>query len=502
MNDQTSTIDAASPLKHAPLKHGPLTQGGALFPNTSVDPDNPLLRTDSYKISHPAMGLPGATRTSAYIEARRDWDGIDTVAFFGLQVELAKMAGQVVTAGRLAEAEPFLRAHGLHLYLEGWRRIVEVHGGRLPLRISALPEGTRAPIGVAQVRIENTDPTLWWLPSFFETRLLRAVWYPSTVASLSAHMRGEIERRMRITEGDGPGTLDGAAFKLHDFGARGASSGESAALGGCGHLLSFSGSDTIEALVLARNMYGAAMAGYSIPATEHSVVTAWGESGECAFMEKLLDDHPSGLVACVSDSYDLMRAIRDYWGGALRDKVLARDGVLVVRPDSGEPTEIVPAVIEALMDAFGYTATPTGYRLLPPQVRVIQGDGIDRFSTPKVMDTMIARGLAIGNIAFGMGGGLLQKPNRDDFSYAFKVSAIEVGGVWRDVWKDPKTAGGAKTSKKGRVAVAGDGFTGALRHARLDEIAAGDDQLTPVFENGEILRISTLDEIRARLWGR
>ncbi|PIY73485.1 MAG: nicotinate phosphoribosyltransferase, partial [Rhodobacterales bacterium CG_4_10_14_0_8_um_filter_70_9] len=180
----------------------------------------------------------------------------------------------------------------------------------------------------------------------------------------------------------------------------------------------------------------------------------------------------------------------------------ARDGVLVVRPDSGEPTEIVPAAIEALMDAFGHATTPTGYRLLPPQVRVIQGDGIDRFSTPKVMDAMIARGLAIGNIAFGMGGGLLQKPNRDDFSYALKVSAIEVDGAWRDVWKDPKTAGGAKTSKRGRVAVVRDGPHGALRHARLDQIAACDDLLTPVFENGEILRISTLDEIRARLWPR
>jgi len=165
------------------------------------------------------------------------------------------------------------------------------------------------------------------------------------------------------------------------------------------------------------------MAGFSIPASEHSTMTAAGED------------------------YDLMRAVKDYWGGALKDDVLARDGVLVVRPDSGDPLEIVPDVIEALMAKFGYDLTKQGYRILPEKVRVIQGDGVNKDSILQIMDVMIERGLAIGNIAFGMGGGLLQKVDRDSFGYAMKASAVYYDGKWHDVFKDPITAKGTNRYK-------------------------------------------------------
>ena len=166
------------------------------------------------------------------------------------------------------------------------------------------------------------------------------------------------------------------------------------------------------------------MAGFSIPASEHSTMTAAGEDGELNQMRRFLHNNPTGIIACVSDSYDLMRAVKDYWGDALKDDVLARDGVLVVRPDSGDPLEIVPDVIEALMAKFGYSLTKQGYRILPEKVRVIQGDGVNKDSILQIMDVMIERGLAIGNIAFGMGGGLLQKVDRDSFGYAMKASAV------------------------------------------------------------------------------
>jgi len=467
----------------------------AFFAN-ALSVQNPIFDTDSYKYSHAGQYPEGTQFVSSYIEPRRGWDGIEKVLFFGLQVELMKLAAIRITQAMIDEAVPVLKAHGLELYAQGWQRIVDAHEGRLPVLIEALPEGTLAPVGIPQMRIVNTDPAVWWLPSFLETRLLRAVWYPSTVATLSHYVMGEIRDRMRITDG----STEGAEFKLHDFGARGASSGESAALGGLAHLVSSRGTDTAMALVYARNFYGADMAGFSIPATEHSTMTALGERGELAQMRRLLEKNPTGLLACVSDSYDLMRAVRDYWGDALKDQVLARDGVLIVRPDSGDPLEIVPDVIEALMAQFGYQTTAQGYRLLNDKVRVIQGDGVNKVSIVEIMDRMIERGLAIGNIAFGMGGGLLQKVDRDCFSYSMKASANFRDGAWVDVYKDPVTARGSKTSKRGRQGVMrcdGGGFVAR----RLENIPPGRDALEPVFRDGEMLRIQSLDEVRARSSG-
>ena len=467
----------------------------ALFPK-ALNAQNPIFDSDSYKFSHAAQYPEGTEIVSSYIEPRNGWAGINHVLFFGLQIELAKMAAQRITQAMIDEAAPVLKAHGLSLYLKGWQRIVDKHNGRLPLLIEALPEGTIAPISVPQMRVQNTDPECWWLPSFMETRLLRAVWYPSTVATLSNHVISEIRARMLLTDGN----AEGVEFKLHDFGARGASSFETAAIGGLAHLVSAQGTDTTPALIYARNFYGADMAGFSIPATEHSTMTALGEAGELDQMRELLAQNPSGLLACVSDSYDMMRAVNDYWGDALREQVLARDGVLIVRPDSGDPMQIVPEVIEALMARFGHTTTAQGYRLLHEKVRVIQGDGVTRFSIVKIMDELMKRGLAIGNIAFGMGAGLLQKLDRDNFSYTMKASANYRGGAWVDVHKDPVTAGGSKTSKRGRQGAVLDA-SGVLVARRVEDIPAGMDALQPVFRDGELVGVQTLDEVRARAGG-
>ena len=466
----------------------------ALFDN-AIDPENIIFDSDSYKLSHFYQN-PGDTEfVSSYIEARGPFGAIDELVFFGLQVELAKLRGQVVTQAALDQAAPELAKHGFGIFVEGWQQIIDRFAGRLPIEIEALPEGTIVPVRVPQLRIRNTAPGFGWLVGYLETRLLRAVWYPVTVASISRHLIGKIRERLIETDG----TAAGAEFKLHDFGARGASSYESAAIGGLAHLVSSRGTDTLPALVYARNFYGADMAGFSIPATEHSTMTALGPDGELAQMERFLDANPTGIIACVSDSYDLFRAIRDYWGGALREKIMARDGTLVVRPDSGNPVEIVPDVIEALMARFGFEMTAQGYRILPPQVRVIQGDGINVTSLVDIMDAMVARKLAIGNIAFGMGGALLQKVDRDSFGYAMKASAICRNGVWTDVFKDPITAGGSKTSKRGRQGVMRSD-SGKLVARLQENIPPGADALEPVFRDGEILRVWTLDEVRARAW--
>lgn len=471
-----------------------MTFTNALFPN-AVNADNILFDTDSYKLSHYSQYPEGTEYVSSYVEARCDWDQIDQVMFFGLQMELAKLAGRAVTQDMLDEAAPFLTAHGFAIFVEGWQYIIDTYDGRLPVLIEALPEGTLAPASIPQLRIQNTDPNCYWLVSYLETRLLRAIWYPSTVASLSYFVVDKIRERLIMTDGDAAGVQ----FKLHDFGARGATSNEAAGIGGAAHLVNSWGTDTLAGLVYARNFYGAEMAGFSIPASEHSTMTAAGEDGELGQMRRFLEMNPTGIIACVSDSYDLMRAVNEYWGGALKDDVLARDGVLVVRPDSGDPLKIVPDVIEALMDKFGYAETKTGYRILPDKVRVIQGDGVNKDSILAIIDTLMDRGLAIGNLAFGMGAGLLQKLDRDCFGYAMKASAVYIDGVWSDVFKDPITAKGRKTSKKGKQGVMRDD-AGAFVAMRADAIPNGADVLQPVFKDGVIVRQMTFDEVRKTAW--
>lgn len=464
----------------------------ALFAGSLIRTDSVILDTDSYKFSHPAQYPPGTEHVFAYVEPRRAFGEIEEIVFFGLQPELAKLAGVVVTAEMVDEAESFIAKHGLKLDVKGWRHIVDVHGGRLPVRIDALPEGTVSRHSVPQMRIVNTDPAVPWITTFLETRLLRSVWYGSTVASVSRHVIGKIRDAMIETDGDGAG----AVFALHDFGARGVSSFESAGLGGAAHLISSRGSDTVPGLVFANAFYGAEMAGFSIPATEHSTVTAWGREGEAEFMARFLEQNPRGIIACVSDSYDLMAAVRDIWGRQLKDAVLARDGVLVVRPDSGDPLKVVPEVIEALGEAFGWVVTPQGYRRLHDKVRVIQGDGVTPATIGAILDELKRRKLSVGSLAFGMGGGLLQAVSRDSFSYAYKASAIQIGGAWRDVYKDPITAAGAKRSKKGRMGVVEtpDG----LSAKRLEEIEPGADLMQTVFEDGELKKVWHLDEVRLR----
>src|SRR6185369_70114 len=197
--------------------------------------------------------------------------------FFGLQPYLMDRLCRPVTAGDVDEAEAICAAHGVPFNRSGWEAIIKDHAGFLPLEIKALPEGTIAPAGVPLVQVENTDERMPWLTTFVETALLRAIWYPTTVATLSWKCKAIIRAGLVQTSDDAAGQLP---FKLHDFGARGVSSGESAALGGMGHLVNFQGTDNMESLVAARRYYGADMAGFSIPAAEHSTMTAWGRERE------------------------------------------------------------------------------------------------------------------------------------------------------------------------------------------------------------------------------
>lgn len=460
--------------------------------------NNIILLSDSYKVSHKNTYPKNTTNITSYFESRVGAEFPKTV-FFGLQYFMKKyLEGTVVTKEMIDAAEGILTKHMGYFNREQWDYIVERRNGKLPIRIKAVPEGTIIPESTCLMTVENTDPNCFWLPNYLETLLVQ-VWYPSTVATLSNFVRRDIKRFMEMTCDD----LSGLPFKLHDFGFRGTSSVESAGLGGLAHLLNFQGTDTIAALTMGINYYDSGVCGFSIPATEHSNITSWTELGEVNAFENFLDQHPEGLIACVSDSYDLERAIKEYWGTRLKDKIMARNGTLVVRPDSGEPTEVVPQVIGWLMDSFGYTTNSKGFKVLPSQVRVIQGDGCTRHSIPQIMQAMVDAKQSIDNIAFGMGGGLLQKVNRDTQRFAFKCNYAVVDNEPRDVFKHPKTDP-TKASKRGLL----DTVRRYDRETGTDTILTipygtkrnGDTSLLQtVFEDGEVKRLWTLDQIRSRV---
>lgn len=454
---------------------------------------NLILNVDSYKASHFVQYPQGAEVVSSYVEARGGQ--FKEALFFGLQAFIKQYLLTPITTADIDEAEAIFQAHGEPFNRADWEYIVEQYQGKLPIQIDALPEGVVVPTKTVLVQIHNTDPKLYWITSYLETALLRAIWYPTTVATVSWQVKQIITKYLNETCDNPAAELP---FKLHDFGARGTSSLESAALGGMAHLVNFMGTDTVSALLAARKYYGADMPAFSIPAAEHSTMTSWGREHEADAYANMVKQFakPGKLVAVVSDSYDIYNAVSEIWGKQLRQQVLDSGGTVVIRPDSGEPAKVVPEVLERLYAAFGGTTNSKGFKVLHPSVRVIQGDGVDLNSITGILDNIKAAGFSTENVAFGMGAGLLQKVNRDTLSFAMKASAIQINGVWHDVYKQPITDPG-KNSKRGRLAVVRDN-TGTIKTIRANELHGQTNLLRTVFNNGTLLLDDSFDTIRER----
>lgn len=460
---------------------------------------NILLLTDSYKVSHYRQYPPTVTNVFSYFESRTGSE-YDKVVFFGLQ-RLVKeyLEGQVVTREKIEEAAKIFKAHfgSDDLFNRaGWEHILEKHDGRLPVVIRAVPEGTVVPVSNLLLSIENTDPKVPWLTNYLET-LLCHLWHTITVATYSAEARNILLDYLEKT-GD-PSLVD---FKLHDFGFRGVSSVESAGAGGLAHLLNFMGTDTMEALVYAKRYYNEpGMPGSAIPAAEHSTMTSWGEGdGEVKAYENMLDAYPSGLVAVVSDSWDIFKAVSDIWGGTLRDKVMSRNGCLVIRPDSGDPATTSVKLLELMGEKFGYTTNSKGFKILDPHVRMIWGDGIDNHSMTTVLENLKNHGWSADNIAFGSGGALLQKHNRDTCRFAFKCSSVtHEDGHYQDVFKRPATDP-TKNSKRGRPDLYRTADGSYETKDVPDIVSRGHVSATrEVFRDGKLLVNETFSDIKARL---
>jgi len=455
---------------------------------------NPIFLTDSYKYTHWKQYPPKTTKVYSYFESRGgDWD--ETV-FFGLQYLLMKYLQRPFSQVHVEEASSLVLNHmGPGLFNEkGFEHIVNDHGGYFPVSIKAVPEGSKVPFHNALMTVENTCPDCYWVTNFIETLLVQ-VWYPMTVATLSYEMKKRI--LLSLERSGDPDLID---FKLHDFGCRGVSSMESAEIGGLAHLVNFKGTDTIPALVAAHNYYDEPMAGFSIPAAEHSTIISWGRDGEQDAFRNMMQQFPTGLVAVVSDSWDIMGACEFLWGYHLKDEVLARDGTVVIRPDSGVPHEIVPDVFDVLGKKFGYTVNEKQFRELPPQVAVIQGDGMDYDECGRILEALNRRGWSSNQLAFGMGGALLQRLHRDTQRCAFKCSYVEVDGEQRPVSKLP-TTDNSKASKAGRMKVIRNENTKQWTtytedHAHYESIKPEHDQLREVFRDGDLLIEVTLSDVR------
>ena len=405
---------------------------------------NIILNTDSYKVSMFKQYPAGTTGVYSYIESRGG--RYDRTVFFGLQAFIKEYLLSPITQEDIDIADEILTAHGEPFNRAGWQYILDKHAGYIPVVIRAVPEGTVVPVKQVLATIENTDPECFWLTTWLETALLRAIWYPTTVATQSWKIRQVILNALEKT-GD-PTLID---FKLHDFGARGVSSLESAAIGGAAHLVNFMGTDTISGILHAREFYNAGIAGFSIPAAEHSTVTSWGRDGELAAYRNMLNQFakPGSIVAVVSDSYDIFNAAEKLWGEELRQQVIDSGATVVIRPDSGDPDIICRQLVQILDKKFGSTVNSKGFRVLN-NVRLIQGDGINENTVRTILGSFQAYGYSADNIAFGMGGALLQQVDRDTQKFAMKCSSALINGTWVDVQKDPITDPGKK-SKAGRV---------------------------------------------------
>lgn len=462
----------------------------ATSPEEKVTQEDVLLLADSYKYSHWKQYPEKTTFIYDYMESR---GGLYKVTcFVGLQYYLLKYLSATVTVERVEYTNERITAHmGPDVFdYEGWMRIATVHKGKLPLKIRAVKEGSVVPVKNALMTMMGTDTKLPWVPSFVETLLMK-VWAPTTVSTTSLTGKMIIRKYLKETADD----LSGLEYKLHDFGDRGVSSPESAGILGLGHLVHFKGTDTTRTLEFAKYFYKCVMAGFSIPATEHSSMTILGRDGEYVQMKRFIMEFGSAkLKACVSDSFDIYKAL-EFWG-TLKDLLIEQGATLVVRPDSGDPVQMSLDCVEKLGEVFGYSMNTKGYKLLHPTVRVIYGDGIDSpLVIRDILENLKQHKWSADNIAFGMGGGLLQKCNRDTQKFAVKASAAIVDDQLLMVKKDPITDPG-KVSKEGILDLVFDESGRYKTIVRPDTNDYEDSALHTVFLDGDVLIQYSLDEIR------
>lgn len=484
---------------------------------------NPATLIDGYKADHRRQ-YPKDTRAvySNWTPRGSRVPGVEEVTFFGLQYFLAKYLGEEWGRGFFERPKEEVVAkykRRIDGYLGpnsiGTAHIEALHDlGYLPLEFRAVPEGTRVPLRLPMLTVENTHPDFGWLPNYFETLLSCVLWMPCTSATTAREIRKVLDAAQKKT--GGPDWF--VDWQGHDFSFRGMPGVEAAQLSGAGHLLSFTGTDTIPALDLIEEYYGVPegyLLGGSVAATEHSVMCADGEQGEGATFDRLLDLYPSGILSVVSDTWDLWRVLTQIVPKR-KERILAREGKLVIRPDSGDPADIIcgnwakydigtpqaKGVVQLLWETFGGTVNAAGYRELDSHIGCIYGDSITLDRAREITLRLQANGFASTNVVLGIGSYNYQFVTRDTYGFAMKATSVNIGGVSREIFKKPITDDGVKNSAKGRLAVWERHRADNTRELYLIEGATRQEEegslLQLVWRDGKFFRTETFDKIRAR----
>lgn len=481
----------------------------------------PILLVDGYKVGHVFQYPEDTTLVYSNLTARSSRTGEDRTVAFGFQYFVQEYL--------IRQFNENFFGQDLDDILEAYRRRMDNYLGKgavptehieslwklgyLPLCIKAVPEGTRVPLRVPMLTIYNTDPRFFWLTNMLETLLSNVVWHPITSATTAFRYRRTFEEFARKTGS----ALDTTVLQGHDFSFRGLTGPETAMLSGAAHLLSFIGTDTVPAIDFLEEYYGAdsdkEVVGVSVPATEHSVMCMGEKGNELDTFRRLITEiYPSGVVSIVSDTWDLWKVLTEYVP-QLKKEILARDGTVVIRPDSGDPTLILcgeeesphgeaarKGVMRILWETFGGTVNDAGYKVLDPHIGTIYGEAINPDRQVEILTKLMEQGFASSNVVFGVGSFTYQHVTRDTYGMAIKSTYGETqsrGGI--PIFKDPVTDSGLKKSATGLlcVDVRWDGELVVTEGVTWEEEQKG--VLQPIFLDGYARNVQTLAQIRARL---
>jgi nicotinamide phosphoribosyltransferase len=470
--------------------------------------------TDAYKTGHIFQYPPKTTAVYSNLTARTSrMPGIEAVVVFGIQYFLREYLLRQFNDGffhlpKSIAVNAYRRRldNALGRGAVSMEHIEALHDlGYLPVRIKALPEGTRCPIKVPFLTIVNTLPEFFWVTNFLETLLCNVVWHPITSATIAAQYRKILDDYARATS-DQEGFTQ---WQGHDFSMRGHTSLESSCVSGAAHLLSFKGTDTIPAIDWLERYYyansDAELIGGSVPATEHSVMCLGGKETELETFHRLITQvYPSGPVSIVSDTWDYWKVLNETVRG-LKAEIMAREGCVIIRPDSGDPVKILlgdhdappdslahRGTIDILWEIFGGTVNSKGFRQLDPHISVIYGDSITLDRCKAICSGLLGRMFASTNVVFGIGSYTYQHVTRDTFGFAMKATAGVVNGQRVTIFKDPATDDGVKRSAKGLLRVNAD----LTLSENVSEAEEQEGLLRVVFEDGVLMNALTLTNVR------
>lgn len=483
--------------------------------------NNPMFNTDGYKLDHRRQYPAGTEYVYSNWTARGSRvKEVTHVTFFGLQYAIKKRLMEDFEAFFAADVDEVCAEYQemLDSFLGpndiGTDHIRALHNlGYIPLEFKALPEGTQVPLRVPMLTVENTHPDFFWLTNYFETILSAELWVPMTSATVASRIRANLNDWAVRTAG----SIEGVGFQGHDFSMRGMAGLDAAVISGMGHLVAFTGTETVPVLSAIKHYYPHTgfLAG-TVPATEHSVMCAGGSDDERETYQRLLDLYPTGILSVVSDTWDYWNVLTNLLP-SIKDQIMSRDGKLVVRPDSGDPADIICGTfrnphadgeyttpqergsIQVLWDTFGGTINEQGYKVLDPHVGLIYGDAMNYGRIEDICKRLADKGFATTNVVFGIGSFNYQYQTRDTFGFAMKATNVTIDGVEKAIFKDPKTDSGLKKSLKGRIQVIRnhDGEIVAVDQLRKGGTVKTPNLLKTVWKNGEFVKEYSFDEVRA-----